>query len=609
MKIKITLIVITLLLINFRIYSKQYKGAEYRTKASYLYGRFEVRMKPAHRSGVVSSFFTYHEITDISEWNEIDIENIGRYDDEIQFNAITPNQTNHVRNQVTNFNPYEDFHIYAFEWTPFYVAWFIDGTEVYRQTDSHVGTLNKAQKIMMNLWNSQFVNWVGEWSDASLPAFSYYDWVKYYAYTPGSGNYGTDNNFTLDWSDDFNFFDTNRWQKATHTFYGNLCDFTPENAQFIDGNLVLCLTDENNLGYQDNAPPQVEYASAYSNGKIKVKFSEELEKASAENISNYFLTSGSVTLAEISADKISVLLTTTGYDPTQSANIIVQNVKDLAGNAIAASAKSVLPLNYLTLPAKINVGGTAVLGYLSDEDWDITQEYGHISGANKDWPAGINIEGTDDDVIYLHDRENFTKYLIRVPNGNYKVTFMFAEKSWNSANKRVFDVYLENQLKIANLDLFDSVGTNYALNISVNVAVEDELLDIVFSPERDITTLSGIKIEENPNSVEGFGKVENFKLFQNYPNPFSKGLSGNSTTTINYVVPKYVEKNHDFSLQHVTLTVFDALGRKVATLVNKQQSGGNYSVRFNANKLTSGVYFYSLHAGNFISTRKMILMK
>ena len=69
-------------------YGKIYKGAEYRTKEAFTYGRFEAHYKPANREGVVSSFFTYHEITDSTSWNEIDIEVIGRYQNNIQFNVI-----------------------------------------------------------------------------------------------------------------------------------------------------------------------------------------------------------------------------------------------------------------------------------------------------------------------------------------------------------------------------------------------------------------------------------------------------------------------------------------------------------------------------------------
>ena len=593
MKNRIGITLIFILFFTGNLLSKQYKGAEYRTKATYTYGRFEVRMKPAHRSGVVSSFFTYHEIQDISEWNEIDIENIGRYDDQIQFNVISPNQTNHVRNQVTGFNPYADFHEYAFEWTPFYIAWFIDGNEVYRQTSSHVGTINKDQKVMMNLWPADAPNWVGTFDGSTLPAFAFYDWVKYYEYTPGSGNYGTDNNFTLNWTDDFEFFDTSRWQKATHTFNNNLCDFTPENAVFNDGKLILCLTDENHLGYQDHSAPKVSGASAFSNGKIKIKFSEELETSSAENASNYFITTGSVTSAQLSDDKTAVILSTENYNPEAAANIIVQNVKDLAGNPISPAATSVLPLNFLTLPAKINVGGDAVLGFLGDLDWDVTGQYGHISGYDKIW-NGINIGGTNEDLIYLRDREGLTKYLVRVPNGNYKVTFMFAEKFWNNSGKRVVDVYLENQLKIDNLDIYNSAGINTALDLSVTANVTDEILDIIFSPETDISTLSGIKIERMPDYVAPSGKSESFNLYQNYPNPF------NPTTKINFGI----ETSGNYKLN-----VYNLTGEKVSTIVNQYFTKGKYSVVFDGKGLSSGVYLYELENNGKKLVNKMVLLK
>ncbi len=92
---------------------------------------------------------------------------------------------------------------------------------------------------------------------------------------------------------------------------------------------------------------------------------------------------------------------------------------------------------------------------------------------------------------------------------------------------------------------------------------------------------------------------EKFVLYQNYPNPF------NPTTNITYVVPS-VETRHALSLQ---LIVYDALGREVATLVNSKQAPGKYSVQFNASNLPSGIYFYTLRAGNFVQTKKMVLMK
>ena len=101
------------------------------------------------------------------------------------------------------------------------------------------------------------------------------------------------------------------------------------------------------------------------------------------------------------------------------------------------------------------------------------------------------------------------------------------------------------------------------------------------------------------NVVEvNVGSPEKFELGQNYPNPF------NPTTTIEYSIP-----NVGASEQNVQLKIYDVLGRKVATLINQKQSPGNYKVKFDASKLNSGVYFYTLRTGDFVSTKKMIIMK
>jgi hypothetical protein len=85
-----------------------------------------------------------------------------------------------------------------------------------------------------------------------------------------------------------------------------------------------------------------------------------------------------------------------------------------------------------------------------------------------------------------------------------------------------------------------------------------------------------------------------FELEQNYPNPF------NPSTTVQYSLPK---------LSKVKIILFNLLGQEVATLVNEEKSSGNYKVNFDASNLPSGVYFYQLKAGNFIQTKKMILLK
>ena len=87
---------------------------------------------------------------------------------------------------------------------------------------------------------------------------------------------------------------------------------------------------------------------------------------------------------------------------------------------------------------------------------------------------------------------------------------------------------------------------------------------------------------------------EFYYLSQNYPNPF------NPTTFINYELPI-----NGF----VSLKVFDVLGRDVATLVNEEKSAGEYQVEFSSENLSSGVYFYQLISGNYIETKRMLLIK
>jgi spore coat protein H len=92
------------------------------------------------------------------------------------------------------------------------------------------------------------------------------------------------------------------------------------------------------------------------------------------------------------------------------------------------------------------------------------------------------------------------------------------------------------------------------------------------------------------------------KLYQNYPNPF------NPTTTISYTVPIVQNSNYSSS-KNVQLKVYDILGRKVKTLVNKKQNSGNYETIFEANSFPSGIFYYQLSIDNYSETKKMILLR
>ena len=101
---------------------------------------------------------------------------------------------------------------------------------------------------------------------------------------------------------------------------------------------------------------------------------------------------------------------------------------------------------------------------------------------------------------------------------------------------------------------------------------------------------------QSPTATKEDSKIlpDKFELFANYPNPF------NPSTRIQYTIPKNTT---------VILKVFDVIGREVATLVNESKPAGYYEVQFDASRLSSGIYFYELRAGNYRSVKKMLLMK
>jgi len=98
-----------------------------------------------------------------------------------------------------------------------------------------------------------------------------------------------------------------------------------------------------------------------------------------------------------------------------------------------------------------------------------------------------------------------------------------------------------------------------------------------------------------PTSVDDiFYKPDDYQLLQNYPNPF------NPSTKITFDLPKK---------EHVTVTIYNSIGQKVKTLLNRTLDFGRHIVDFNAEGLTAGVYFYRVTTPGFVSTKKMILLK
>ena len=109
----------------------------------------------------------------------------------------------------------------------------------------------------------------------------------------------------------------------------------------------------------------------------------------------------------------------------------------------------------------------------------------------------------------------------------------------------------------------------------------------------DLVTATNIGHIVSVNDVKNLSHKD-FKLFQNFPNPF------NPATEISFSLPKE---------SYISLKVFDILGREVYILAEGRFNAGKSTISFNAKNLPSGLYFYRLIAGNFMESRKMLLMK
>jgi len=128
---------------------------------------------------------------------------------------------------------------------------------------------------------------------------------------------------------------------------------------------------------------------------------------------------------------------------------------------------------------------------------------------------------------------------------------------------------------------------------SVNVSTGNSTLITTWSADVISFGIFGdcgaVNVEQTSNEVPS-----EYRLSQNYPNPF------NPSTNIEYSIP---------SESFVELKVYDILGNEVAVLVNEQQQAGVYRADFIADNLPSGIYFYTLQAGSFVKSKKMILLK
>ena len=226
------------------------KSAElYRTQA-YFYGRFEARIRFAPGEGVVSSFFLWRDgSSSTTSWNELDFEKANAIC-KLQTNIWTGKGTQSSQVNTPSFNVCSDYHTYAFEWTPDYIAWVIDGTQVRKVTGASVTeyTQNAAQGMSMhfNTWAGN-ASFGGTLDPSTLPVHEYISWVQYSSYANGA--------FQMQWREDFNGSSMpSGWAAGDWASPYNLSTHSPANVTYGGGIAVLSMTADNATGFTGTPP-------------------------------------------------------------------------------------------------------------------------------------------------------------------------------------------------------------------------------------------------------------------------------------------------------------------------------------------------------------------
>ncbi|MCW8812431.1 MAG: T9SS type A sorting domain-containing protein [Chlorobium sp.] len=223
------------------------------------------------------------------------------------------------------------------------------------------------------------------------------------------------------------------------------------------------------------------------------------------------------------------------------------------------------------------------------------------------------------DFLYIDDVSVFTAITISFPPSLLQAVASLTEQkvtlNWNGGSTPFPPITGYRLERKQGLPEGDSTYITLVETNAGTFTFSDESVELNRNYTYRIATLSGTSnpshygneatayVPEELTSI----KTENqhpseFSLEQNYPNPF------NPTTKIKFSIPSVIANGAKQS-QFVILKVYDIIGNEIATLVNEEKQAGNYEVEFNGIGLPSGIYFYQLKAGNFIETKKMILLK
>lgn len=207
-----------------------------------------------------------------------------------------------------------------------------------------------------------------------------------------------------------------------------------------------------------------------------------------------------------------------------------------------------------------------VIEILAENAWDLQLKQIIALEAGWTYDVSFDIAGSNDASIDIWVQENHADYAT-LDGQTFDVTTAWETITYTTVEMEADDDNAKLTFVFGNVGLGDEV---YIDNVSMYY--------------------SGTNAVDENSIIQ----PQSFSISQNYPNPF------NPTTKINYAIPKQ---------SHVSLKIYDVLGNEVGVLVNEEKSVGSYSVEFDGNNLSSGLYFYKMQTSGFVETKKMMLLK
>ncbi len=242
---------------------------------------------------------------------------------------------------------------------------------------------------------------------------------------------------------------------------------------------------------------------------------------------------------------------------------------------------------------------TATGGYTT-VDKTLRRKYSVTHGVTTNPPSGFPTLGTEWDLYNKDDVSGLGSHTSALPVELNSFGGIFLndkiQLSWQTATEtNNYGFEIEKRSEYTNWETIGFVNGNGNSNVTNYYSFTDKqiLPTDCYYRLKQIDNDGAYKYSETIKVASGI-TPDNFILYQNYPNPF------NPSTLISYYVPQKSK---------VSLIVYDMLGKVITELVNEEKAPGLYSVNFESNNISSGVYFYTLQSGDFTKTNKMTLLR